>query len=368
MSNPVPTYVIVDPAALVVPADQTGLGAFLESVKDTLVAITHNLTVLMQQTSADLATANQTLTNHDTSVTKLETLMINAMAAIPGAQQLDRNKAVSFRVAVTHYLRVSYPRSTVDEQIVCIMSCLDGRAHEWAEPYLEQDVVLGTQVSWLHDLAEFWVQFNVHWNVSNKTEYFRTKFKTLEQAKSVQEYFEDFQTYSQTLGYNNISLRDFFCDGLLVKIKEMLMAQDFDHSAALVMLQVLAKKALKIDQCLEAFNTQNKHTSSSSTTHASSSGSKNVSLPLAASPTTVRDKMSVGENVYSIGPGGKVCKGTIQAIGKGTNGKVAPTVKWNDGSASEATFKQLKKDTHPVTATSVVVIPVPSGPVPWILM
>ncbi|KAG9075062.1 hypothetical protein FS749_013315 [Ceratobasidium sp. UAMH 11750] len=74
--------------------------------------------------------------------------------------------------------------------------------------------------------------------------------------------------------------------------------------------------------------------------------------------------MSVGEKVYSLGQDGKARKGTIQAIGKGNNGKVAPTVKWNDGTTSEATFKQLKRDAHPVTAPSLVVLPAPSGPVP----
>lgn len=146
----------------------------------------------------------------------------------------------------------------VDEQITFIISCLEGKAHEWLEPYLEQDIVSGTPVARLHNLNNFGDQFHARWNVSNKTENFRAKFRALKHTKSVQEYFKDFQMYSQNLGYNDVSLRDFFYDGLLVKIKEMLMAQDFDHSHATVTLQALAEKALKIDQCLEAFQAKKK--------------------------------------------------------------------------------------------------------------
>jgi hypothetical protein len=276
----------------------------------------------------------------------------------------DKNRAVSFRVAVSHYLRVSYPSSTVDEQIAFIISCLEGKAHEWLEPYLEQDIVSGTAVAWLHDLTGFWEQFNARWNVSNKTENFRAKFRALKHTKSVQEYFKDFQMYSQTLGYNDVSLRDFFYDGLSIKIKEMLMAQDFDHSASTVTLQALAEKALKIDQRLEAFQAQNKTSSHSST---STTTTRSVTQPSTAAPTgNAREKLTVGEKVYMIGSDGKAKKGTIQAIGKNSKGAAAPTIKWNDGSSGEAAFKSLKKDAHPVTSstTSTTSTTSNTGPTP----
>jgi hypothetical protein len=376
-----PIYVNVDPNALTIPTDQNDLHNFLQSLKDTLVAINHNLSLLMQSTTADLATANQLLQNHDGGISNLDTTMVRVMAdiaklsggaagsstastsaTIAGSKRAPKlsepakfdgsakNRAVSFRVAVSHYLRVSYPSSTVDEQIAFIISCLEGKAHEWLEPYLEQDIVSGTPVTWLHDLTGFWEQFNARWNVSNKTENFRAKFRALKHTKSVQEYFKDFQMYSQTLGYNDVSLRDFFYDGLSVKIKEMLMAQDFDHGDASVTLQTLADKALKIDQRLEAFQAQNKTSSSSST---STTTTKLVTSPSTAAPTgNARDKLTVGEKVYTIGSDGKAKKGTIQAIGKNSKGAATPTVKWNDGSSGESAFKSLKKDAHPVTSST----------------
>src|SRR5881394_3399672 len=176
-----------------------------------------------------------------------------------------------------------------------------------------------------------------------KTENFRAKFKALRQTKSVQEYYKDFQTYSQNLGYNDVSLRDFFYDGLTVKIKEIMMTQDFDHSSATVTLQSLADHALKIDQRLEAFQAQNK--GSSSHASGSSSGTKSGASTSTAAPTgSAREKLSVGEKVYMLGSDGKARKGTISAIKKNEKGLNVPTVKWNDGKAEEAQFKALKKD------------------------
>ncbi|KAG8701772.1 hypothetical protein FRC09_005149 [Ceratobasidium sp. 395] len=234
----------------------------------------------------------------------------------------------------------------------------DDKAHEWLEPYLEQDVVMGAPVTWLHDLPGFWAQFNVHWNVANKTENFRAKFTALKQTNSVQEYFKDFQTYSQGLGYNDQSLHDSFYDGLSVRIKEILMTQNYNHLAPTVTLQLLADKALQIDQHLEAFQVQNKGAYS----QATSTCSKNTSLPLTASPGIARDKMSFGEKVYMLGSDGKTCKGTVQTIGKHDKGAKIPTVKWSDGSRSKAAFKQLKKDSYPGGATAPTVVVATAAP------
>ncbi|KAJ1300966.1 hypothetical protein OPQ81_003391 [Rhizoctonia solani] len=365
-----PTFMHADPSALTIPNDSNGVIQALKEIKDLLVAMNNNLSVVIGQTAAhhaDISTAATTLGNHDSGITNLESAMVKLMAdiaRISGAavgsatagskapklalpdkfDGSDKNKAVSFRVAVSHYLRVSYPGSTVDEQIAFIISCLDGKAHEWLEPYLEDDEVKGNPVSWLHDVAAFWVQFNARWNVQNRTENFRAKLRALKQTKGVQEYFKDFQVYSQGLGYNDVSLRDMFYDGLTIKIKEMLMAQDFDHSEASVTLQTLAEKALKIDQRLEQFAAQNKGTSSGQ------SGSKSNTLPSPAAPGSSREKLSVGEKVYVI-VDGKAKKGTLSSIGKNSKGVAVPTVKWDDGSFGESTFKSLKKDNHPITPT-----------------
>jgi hypothetical protein len=110
------------------------------------------------------------------------------------------------------------------------------------------------------------------------------------------------------LGYNGTALRDFFYDGLSVKIKEMLMAQDFDHSDTSVTLEVLAAKTLKINQRLSEFAAMNKGSS------GSTSGTKSGTTSSTAAQGGPRDKLSVGDAVYMIGTDGKAKKGPIKKL------------------------------------------------------
>ncbi|KAF8759035.1 hypothetical protein RHS01_02292 [Rhizoctonia solani] len=286
-----------------------------------------NLSLVIGQAAAhhtDLGTTQATLNNHDSSITNLDALIVKlgadiakiGTAAASGSSLALATKAPKLATP-DKFDRISYPGSTVDEQIAFIISCLDGKAHEWLDPYLEEDIVKGKPVSWLHNLDAFWLQFNGRWNVQNRTENFCAKLRTLKQTKGVQDYYKDFQTYSQGLGYNNPSLRDMFYDGLSHKIKETLMVQDYDHADASVTLATLAEKALKVDQHLEQFAAQHKGPSSSS----NQSGSKSSTSTSAAAQGAPRDKLS-------------------------------SIVKWNDGTTMDVTFKSLKKDNHPVTATS----------------
>ncbi|GAB1527739.1 hypothetical protein RhiTH_010927 [Rhizoctonia solani] len=375
MSTQPSTYVHADPNALSVPTNIQEIPAWAQEIKNLLLAMNQNLSLVIGQAAAhhtDIGTTQATLNNHDSSITNLDALIVklgadiakigtaaasgSSLASATKAPKLatpdkfdgsDKNKAISFRVAVSHYLRISYPGSTVDEQIAFIISCLDGKAHEWLEPYLEEDVVKGNPVSWLHNLDAFWLQFNARWNVQNRTENFRAKLRTLKQTKGVQDYYKDFQTYSQGLGYNDPSLRDMFYDGLSHKIKETLMVQDYDHADASVTLATLAEKALKVDQRLEQFAAQHKGSSSSS----NQSGSKSSTSTSAAAQGAPRDKLSVGEQVYAI-VDGKAKKGVLQKIGQNAKGIAVPIVKWNDGTTMDVTFKTIKKDNHPATATS----------------
>ncbi|QRW24000.1 Transposon Tf2-1 polyprotein [Rhizoctonia solani] len=343
MSTQPSTYVHADPNALSVPTNIQEIPAWAQEIKNLLLAMNQNLSLVIGQAAAhhtDIGTTQATLSNHDSSITNLDALIVklgadiakigtaaasgSSLASATKAPKLatpdkfdgsDKNKAISFRVAVSHYLRISYPGSTVDEQIAFIISCLDGKAHEWLEPYLEEDVVKGNPVSWLHNLDAFWLQFNARWNVQNRTENFRAKLRTLKQTKGVQDYYKDFQTYSQGLGYNDPSLRDMFYDGLSHKIKETLMVQDYDHADASVTLATLAEKALKVDQRLEQFAAQHKGSSPSS----NQSGSKSSTSTSAAAQGAPRDKLSVGEQVYAI-VDGKAKKGVLQKIGQNAKG------------------------------------------------
>ncbi|CAE6469155.1 unnamed protein product [Rhizoctonia solani] len=379
----------VDPSTITIGTDSAGVIQTLEDIKTILTAMNENLKVVIGQVSAnmsDIATQNVNHNALDKAVTVMERSMLaisstvsglaggaSSSSSTPKAPKLsepakfdgmDKSKAVSFRVAISHYIRVSYPGTTVDVQIAIIISLLDGKAHEWLEPYLEDDVVKGNTVSWLHDLDDFWTQFNSRFAEQNRTENFRAKLRALKQTKSVQQYFKDFQTYSQGLGYNDVSLRDMFYDGLSLKIKEMLMAQDYDHNAATVSLQTLAEKALKIDQRLEQFASQHgsSKTTSSSGPSSSASGKKGTELSSAAQGAP-RDKLTVGDKVYQIDSDGRARKGTISKIGRNAKGQAIPTVKWNTGDSSEASFKNIKKDAYPDT-TTVPSVPKNSGPAP----
>ncbi|KAF8757922.1 hypothetical protein RHS01_03566 [Rhizoctonia solani] len=252
-----------------------------------------NLSLVIGQAAAhhtDIGTTQATLNNHDSSITNLDALIVKLGADIAKIGTAAASGS-SIALATKAPKLARQTNLMVDEQIAFIISCLDGKAHEWLEPYLEEDVVKGNPVSWLHNLDAFWLQFNARWNVQNRTENFRAKLRTLKQTKGVQDYYKDFQTYSQGLGYNDPSLRDMFYDGLSHKIKETLMVQDYDHADASVTLATLAEKALKVDQRLEQFAAQHKGSSSSS----NQSGSKSSTSTSAAAQGAPRDKLSVGE-------------------------------------------------------------------------
>ncbi|GAB1527774.1 hypothetical protein RhiTH_010962 [Rhizoctonia solani] len=357
MSTQPSTYVHANPNALSAPTNIQEIPAWAQEIKNLLLAMNQNLSLVIGQAAAhhtDLGTTQATLNNHDSSITNLDALIVKlgadiakiGTAAASGSSLALATKAPKLATP-DKFDRISYPGSTVDEQIAFIISCLDGKAHEWLDPYLEEDIVKGKPVSWLHNLDAFWLQFNGCWNVQNRTENFCAKLRTLKQTKGVQDYYKDFQTYSQGLGYNNPSLRDMFYDGLSHKIKETLMVQDYDHADASVTLATLAEKALKVDQHLEQFAAQDKGPSSSS----NQSGSKSSTSTSAAAQGAPRDKLSVGEQVYAI-VDGKAKKGVLQKVGQNAKGIAVPIVKWNDGTTMDVTFKSLKKDNHPVTATS----------------
>ncbi|KDN33947.1 hypothetical protein RSAG8_12958, partial [Rhizoctonia solani AG-8 WAC10335] len=382
-------FIPVDLSLITIPqpsSDSTVVVQCLNELKDAIVSINHNLAlaidgiknnkseidrdqhdVTLLNTAntnilVDLTTFQGALNGVITTVTALGgtggagTSTGAAASAAPRKPKLqepakfdgtDKNKAVTFRVAVTYYLHITYPLASVDEQIAYIQSCLEGKASEWLDPYQEQDVVLGSPVAWLHNVTDFWTEFNSRWNVQNKKENNRGKLRQLTQTKSVQEYHKDFQTYSQGLGYNDISLRDMFYDGLAIKIKEIMVLQDYDHT--MVTFAELAARAMLIESRLDAFKAQNKTASTSKSEGKSSTASS-------GSPGT---KLTVGDDVYMM-KDNKVVKGKITKMGKNSKGKSTPTVKWDDSTTSDVKFKALKKDNYP-SSTSPNPVP-PSKP------
>ncbi|KDN35596.1 hypothetical protein RSAG8_11458, partial [Rhizoctonia solani AG-8 WAC10335] len=356
-----PQYTTVDPSLVNnSPSDQTSIIKTLQEIRDVCILLNQNIEYLhdvMGVNTTDISAAGTNHTTLENSVSNIEVILNQAMVdilclgtggaggssgtTVPKKVKLkeptkfdstDKNKAVSFRVAITHYLK----------------------AHEWLNPYLEQDVVHSTLVVWLHDVNLFWTEFDARWNVQNKKESNRSKLWNLVQTKTFQEYHKDFQTYSQGLSYNDDALCDMLYDGISIEIKRMMVTQNFDHST--ITSNTLVAKALEIESRLEAFNLQNK-TSSHTTGKSTLKGNSKSSTATLGAPG---NKLSVGDYVYVVRDG-KAIKGKITKVGKNNKGKEAPTIQWNDGTMSFAKFKSLKLDNFPSeSSTSMYTPPAPS--------
>jgi hypothetical protein len=186
-----------------------------------------------------------------------------------------KEKAMDFRLACSSYLRGAAPQASETLKVEFIISYLEGAAAEWLRPYRELD--LTTQVAWLHNEAQFWVEFERRFGEVNKVDTYRNKLRKLSQTKNVQDYLREFQTLSAPLHYDAIVLRDMFYDGLKDNIKEAMLAQNFDPHA--VTFDELTDRALQIDARLEAFRP-----SRTSTSHAAPAKSTSVTT----STTTVQ--------------------------------------------------------------------------------
>jgi hypothetical protein len=176
------SYLAINPSALNIPParDDAGIVQYMQDIKQILSELNHNLSLAIDTVNVhttSLATIDTTLQNLDTSITQQDMSIVNLLSQIqtvaaavgtnpPSSSSTtgrkvklamptkfdgtDKNKAVSFRVLVMHYLRVGYPGTLVEEAIAFIISCLDGKAYDWLDPYREQDFVHGQPVAWLH--------------------------------------------------------------------------------------------------------------------------------------------------------------------------------------------------------------------------
>ncbi|KAG8792547.1 hypothetical protein FRC12_005698 [Ceratobasidium sp. 428] len=165
----------------------------------------------------------------------------------------DKSKSKAFRVAITQYLRAVYPYATVDEQILFIISYLEGAALDWLQPFQEADIDPRSPVAFLHNLQSFWSEFDKRFGEINWAENYRQKFHKIKQKKSVQDFVTEFQTYSQILGYGDTVLRDLFYDKLPDYIKDAMLNQGYDPYAATTTLQNVIDRALYINARIDAY-------------------------------------------------------------------------------------------------------------------
>ncbi|KAG8731073.1 hypothetical protein FRC10_002060, partial [Ceratobasidium sp. 414] len=160
-----------------------------------------------------------------------------------------KHKAVDFCIACTQYLRSAYQDVDGEQQVDWITSDLEGPAHEWLGPVLEQD--LTTPVPWLKDVDLFWTEFNKQFGKVNKKYHYCTKLWKLSQSNNVQDYLQDFQTFAAPLGYDDTILQDMFYDGLKDEVKNAMMAQLFEHDGATTTsLQLQTGLSILAPRCL----------------------------------------------------------------------------------------------------------------------
>ncbi|QRV84412.1 Retrotransposon gag protein [Ceratobasidium sp. AG-Ba] len=218
------------------------------------------------------------------------------------------------QIAITQYLRATYPGISDDDKIAFIISYLDGKASEWIEPHMEHDVLRQTK-------------------------------------SSVQDYVTEFQSLAAYVNYDDLALRDMFYEGLKDEIKMAMLSQLFDVKDDTTTGQMVVDRALLIDQHLEQFAGR------SIFENKNSSASNNRATT--AAPT--REKLSSGDAVYMIGTDGRAVKGKIESISRNSRGQVVPNVKWaGQNSTVQVPFPALKKDDRPTSGTARAPPPPPA--------
>ncbi|QRV99281.1 hypothetical protein RhiJN_27300 [Ceratobasidium sp. AG-Ba] len=251
---------------------------------------------------------------HSTRVTQPTAPTVRVKLAKPDKFDGKKDKSTTFKVAITQYLRATYPGISDDDKIAFIISYLDGKASEWIEPHMEHDVLRQAQKS------------------------------------SVQDYVTEFQSLAAYVNYDDLALRDMFYEGLKDEIKMAMLSQLFDVKDNATTGQMVVDRALLIDQHLEQFAGR------SIFENKNSSASNNRATTTA--PT--REKLSSGDAVYMIGTDGRAVKGKIESIGRNSRGQVVPNVKWTSQSSTvQVPFPALKKDDRPTAGTSRVPPPPP---------
>ncbi|QRV95895.1 Transposon Tf2-12 polyprotein [Ceratobasidium sp. AG-Ba] len=178
-----------------------------------------------------------------------------------------KDKSTMFKVAITQYLRTTYPGISDDDKIAFIILYLDGKALKWIEPHMEHDV-LRQVVPWLPNINLFWAKFKKRFGEIDQATKALKKLKPLKQKSSVQDYVTEFQSLAAYVNYDDLALCNMFYKGLKDKIKMAMLSQMFDVKDNPTTGQMVVDRALLINQHLEQFSEQsifkNKNTSLSS--------------------------------------------------------------------------------------------------------
>ncbi|QRW09679.1 Retrotransposon gag protein [Ceratobasidium sp. AG-Ba] len=249
---------------------------------------------------------------------------VRVKLAKPDKFDSKKDKSTTFKVAITQYLRATYPGISDDDKIAFIISYLDGKALEWIEPHMEHDV-LRQAVPWLHNVTLFWAEFEKRFGEIDRATKALKKLKSLKQKGAVQDYVTEFQSLAAYVNYDDLALRDMFYEGLRDEIKMAMLSQLFDVKDSATTGQMVVDRALLIDQHLEQFSGRTIF----ETKNTSSSKDRNPA------------------------PINATLKGKIESIGRNNRGQVVPNVKWTgQNSTVQVPFPALKKDDRPTSGVA----------------
>ncbi|GAB1526386.1 hypothetical protein RhiTH_009553 [Rhizoctonia solani] len=263
-----------------------------------------------------------------------------------------KEDALNFIIACQAYIRAKGANRSHEEKILWVTLYFEGAAEDWVQPYKERKVFRSEAVPLLEDIDVFWAKFTKHFVDTNCDEKYCQKWNKLRQKASVQEYTQEFQQYSVSLGYSDETLRNKYYNGLKNEIKDIMLSTMFQWRCATA--QQVYDKAEEIANHIESTRLSNPSASTICATPTVSTSNPN-------SPPT-RTCLNVGDNVYMIDP--TTCrakKGAITSIVCTTSGNM-PNVRWNgETKDTMVPFPSLKKDERPAAAAPIkpIIAPTP---------
>ncbi|GAB1525778.1 hypothetical protein RhiTH_008944 [Rhizoctonia solani] len=325
-----------------------GAAASIQAVQDQLIHLSPSCSAVPPPPPPPAGTSTATIIPpaHITSSSNLKFAKPNRFSG-------KKEDALNFIIACQAYIRAKGANRSHKEKILWVTSYFEGVAEDWVCPYKERKVFRGEAVPLLEDIDVFWAEFTKHYVDTNCDEKYCQKWNNLQQKALVQEYMQEFQQYSVSLGYSNETLRNKYYDGLKNEIKDIMLSTMFQwHRAS---AQQVYNKAEEIVNHIESTPLSNPP---ASTVRASSSTAPTPT----SNPTPTCTCLNVGDNVYMIDP--TTCcakKGAITSIVHTTLGNM-PNVRWNgETKDTMIPFPSLKKDERPAAAAPVkpIVAPVP---------
>ncbi|GAB1523810.1 hypothetical protein RhiTH_006960 [Rhizoctonia solani] len=264
-----------------------------------------------------------------------------------------KEDALNFIIACQAYIRAKGANCSHKEKILWVTLYFEGAAEDWVCPYKERKVFRGEAVPLLEDIDVFWAEFTKHYVDTNCNKKYRQKWNNLRQKALVQEYTQEFQQYSVSLGYSNKTLCNKYYDGLKNEIKDIMLSTMFQWCCATA--QQVYNKAEEIANHIKSTCLSNPSVPTAPTP-------SNVTPTTTSNPTPACTCLNVGDNVYMINP--TTCrakKGAITSIVRTTSGNM-PNIRWNgETKDTMIPFPSLKKDERPAAAAPVrpIIAPIP---------